>query len=71
MKQGEQAEDCEAFVAKAMLRRSGDCAVKDRILTWGDLVSRLKGRQPEGCKREVSISRISWATSEGPNEKES
>jgi hypothetical protein len=36
-KQGEQATNCEALVAKARRRRCGDCAVKERVLTWGDL----------------------------------
>ena len=45
--QGEQANDCEAFVAKGQRRRSGGCAGKDRVLTWGDLAVRLKGRR---CK---------------------
>ncbi len=43
--QGEQARHCEAFVVNVKLRRSGGCAGKDRVLTWGDLASRLKGRR--------------------------
>jgi len=43
--QGEQAKDCEALVAKAKWRRCGDCAVKDRVLTWGDLALCPKGRR--------------------------
>ena len=35
--QGERANDREALVIKARWRRSGGCAVKDRVLTWGDL----------------------------------
>jgi hypothetical protein len=35
--QGEQADRCKAFVVKAKSRRSGGCAAKDRVLTWGDL----------------------------------
>jgi hypothetical protein len=56
--QGEQACDCEALVVKAKWRKWGDCAVKDRVLTWGDLALRLKGRRvcPE---REVSRGRSS------------
>ena len=36
------------FVVKERSRRSGGCAVKDRVLTWGELASRLKGRRPQG-----------------------
>ncbi len=43
--QGERAMNREAVVAKARRRRCGDCAVKDRVLTWGDLALRLKGRR--------------------------
>ncbi len=41
--QGERAVSCEAFVVKERWRRSGGCAVKDRVLTWGDLALCLKG----------------------------
>ena len=68
--QGEQAHYCEAFVVNVKLRRSGGCAGKDRVLTWGYLASRLKGRRRKPG-REVSRGRSSWATSEGPNEEES
>jgi hypothetical protein len=43
--QGERAKDREALVIKAKRRRSGGCAVKECVLTWGDLASRLKGRR--------------------------
>ena len=43
--QGERAENREAFVVKAKWRRSGGCAVKECVLTWGDLASCLKGRR--------------------------
>ena len=51
--QGERARNREAVVIKARRRRSGGCAVKECVLTWGDLASCLKGRRwkPE---REVS-----------------
>ena len=67
--QGERAFDREALMTKARRRTSGGRAVKDRVLTWGDLASRLKGRRlcPE---REVSRSHsrgASWRP-EGPNE---
>jgi hypothetical protein len=43
--QGERAKDREALVIKARWRRSGGCAVKECVLTWGDLASCLKGRR--------------------------
>jgi hypothetical protein len=55
--QGEWASCREALVVKEKLRRSGGCAAKDRALTWGDLALRLKGRRPQGRKREVSSGR--------------
>jgi len=69
--QGERANGREALVTKFRWRRSGGRAVKECVLTWGDLASRLKGRR---CKleREVSRGRSSWLerADEGPNEKE-
>jgi len=41
--QGERAKNREALVIKARWRRSGGCAVKECVLTWGDLASWLKG----------------------------
>ena len=41
--QDERASHREVVVVKEMLRRSGGCAVKDRVLTWGDLALCLKG----------------------------
>ena len=43
--QGERARNREALVIKAKRRRSGGCAVKECVLTWGDLASCLKGRR--------------------------
>ena len=43
--QGERARNREALVVKGKRRRSGGCAVKDCVLTWGDLALRLKGRR--------------------------
>ena len=43
--QGEQARDREALVVKGGRRKSGGCAGKDRVLTWGDLALCLKGRR--------------------------
>jgi hypothetical protein len=75
--QGERANDREALVIKARWRRSGGCAVKECVLTRGDLALRLKGRRllPE---REVSRGRSSAGSPslrrerkrEGPNESE-
>ena len=56
--QGERARNRETLVIKAKRRRSGGCAVKECVLTWGDLASRLKGRRCEP-EREVSRGRIS------------
>ena len=42
--QGERAHNREALVIKAKWRRFGGCAVKECVLTWGDLASWLKGR---------------------------
>ena len=43
--QGERAVDREALVTKVKQRRSGGGAVKECVLTWGDLALRLKGRR--------------------------
>lgn len=53
---GEQARNCEALVIRRTLRRSGGCAEKVSVLTWGDLASCLKG-QRAGAEREVSRGR--------------
>ena len=42
---GERARNREALVIKGKRRRSGGRAVKECVLTWGDLVLRLKGRR--------------------------
>ena len=36
-KQGKRARNREALVIKAKWRKSGGCAVKECVLTWGDL----------------------------------
>ena len=43
--QGERARSREALVIKAKRRKSGGCAVKECVLTWGDLALCLKGRR--------------------------
>jgi hypothetical protein len=37
--QGERAMNREALVIKAKWRKSGGCAAKECVLTWGDLAS--------------------------------
>lgn len=39
--------------SRRMRRRCSGCAVKDRVLTWGDLALCLKGRRGD-TEREVS-----------------
>jgi hypothetical protein len=43
--QGERAMSREALVIKAKRRKSGGCAAKECVLTWGDLALCLKGRR--------------------------
>ncbi|MFZ1901238.1 MAG: hypothetical protein WAU35_12170, partial [Azonexus sp.] len=43
--QGKRASNREVLVIKAKWRKSGGCAVKECVLTWGDLASCLKGRR--------------------------
>lgn len=45
VEQGERAKDREAVVTKDRRRRSGGRAVKECVLTWGDLALCLKGRR--------------------------
>ena len=56
--QGERARDREALVTKVGRRRSDGRAVKECVLTWGDLALCLKGRQRK-LEREVSRGRSS------------
>ena len=66
--QGERARNREAVVIKVKWRRSGGCAVKECVLTWGDLAAWLKGRRGD-TEREVSRGRSSRQFGgEGPNE---
>jgi len=51
--QGERARSREALVAKAKRRKPGGCAVKECVLTRGDLALCLKGRRGD-TEREVS-----------------
>ena len=43
--QGERARDREALVIKVKWRKSGGGAVKECVLTWGDLALCRKGRR--------------------------
>jgi hypothetical protein len=43
--QGERARNREALVIKGKRRKSGGRAVKECVLTWGDLALCLKGRR--------------------------
>ena len=45
VEQGERARNREALVIKARRRKSGGCAVKECVLTWGDLALCLKGQR--------------------------
>jgi len=51
--QGERARIREALVIKARWRKSGGCAMKECVLTRGDLALCLKGRRGD-TEREVS-----------------
>jgi hypothetical protein len=56
--QGERAHYCETLVVKERLRRSGGCTVKDRVLTWGDLASCLKGQRSQGRSEKSAAAVI-------------
>jgi hypothetical protein len=56
--QGERACFREVLVIKAKRRKSGGCAVKECVLTRGDLALWLKGRRGN-VEREVSRGRSS------------
>jgi hypothetical protein len=53
VEQGERARNRKALVIKARWRKSGGCAVKECVLTRGDLALWLKGRRGN-TEREVS-----------------
>ena len=56
--QGERAMNREALVIKAKRRKSGGCAAKECVLTWGDPALCLKG-QRHWPEQEVSSGRSS------------
>lgn len=64
----------EAVVTKARRRKSGGRAAKGRVLTRGDLASRLKGRRGLGYpprRSEESAEAVVAGDGEGPNGQES
>lgn len=50
--QGERARNRKALVIKARRRRSGGCAAKECVLTWGDLALRVKARRLKRRREE-------------------
>ena len=52
--QGECARKHEALVIKAKWRKSGGCAEKECVLTWGDVASWLKGRRGDTERGVIS-----------------
>jgi hypothetical protein len=54
---GERACIREAAVNKGLQRKSGGCAEKVGVLTWGDLALCPKGRRGHDVEREVSRGR--------------
>ena len=54
--QGERARNREALVTKGKRRRSGGRAVKECVLTWGDLALCLKGRRRRAGARSQQRS---------------
>ena len=54
--QGERAMNREALVTKGKRRRSGGRAVKECVLTWGDLALCLKGRRRRAGARSQQRS---------------
>lgn len=63
--QGERARSREALVVKAMRRRSGGRAVKECVLTWGDIALQLKGRRRKPAREVATSDRWSKSKSSG------
>ena len=63
--QGERARDREALVVKAKWRKSGGCAVKECVLTWGDLALRLKGRRKKNRSEKSAEAVVATALAKG------
>ena len=77
VEQGERAKNREALVIKARRRKSGGCAVKECVLTWGGLAPCLKGQRSRSASEESAevVVASDWAgeaetVGEGPNERE-
>ena len=74
--QGERARSREALVIKAKWRKSGGCAVKECVLTWGDVALRAKARRLCWIEKSAEVVVVrDWGgkpetSGEGPNEKE-
>jgi len=61
--QGERARNREALVIKGQRRRSGGRAVKECVLTWGDLALCLKGRrrlQGRRSEKSAEVVVVGW-----------
>jgi hypothetical protein len=63
--QGERAMNREALVVKATWRRFGGCAVKECVLTWGDLALRLKGRRKKNRSEKSAEAVVATALAKG------
>lgn len=77
--QGERTNAREALVANARRRRSDSRALKVDVLTWGDLVSCLKGQRKQMRSEESAEAVVAavkpvkepeaFIEGEGPNER--
>ena len=73
--QGERTRNRKALVIKARWRKSGGCAVKECVLTRGDLASCLKGRRLCWSEKSAEVVVVQarnptgrCGEHEGPNE---
>ena len=73
--QGEQAMNCKAFVIKVKWRKSGGCAMKECVLTWGDLALWVKARRFYRSEKSAEVVVVQarnpngrCGEHEGPNE---
>ena len=46
-------ETAKLLWSRIRRRKSGGCVMKECVLTWGDLASRLKGRRP--CRTAAAV----------------
>jgi transposase-like protein len=63
--QGERAMNRKALVVKAERRKSGGCAGKECVLTWGDLALRLKGRRKKNRSEKSAEAVVATALAKG------